>query len=1047
MSESPLNRLEFLKWVVVAFMVTMGSLWAAPFDQFSGAIPLSYHRQAASDLVYQGQLLLPDEARELFESGVIGDLSLISPNENTILWKDELSKPLTPSRLLEDDDLLEVIELVPRTETLIGQFILRALKVFPNGEKKVLRVVFDTKGHNNLLRKALLEKIGYRVPHIEHAPKINLKFKGVFSKNEMLKELKRGTFLEADRWVLNDLDEDSNIIQVQDVIILEDAEDEFYNLALGVIPSAKIQGRRILNSLLVPYNLVDIPESVNLMTWISGRIFNKQLVLDYEYGSEFNTPYEDAKWITRRILSLDLEDWKEIVSYGSYPEEVEVLVLNKILSRLIFLRKAFDLEDEYQKIPFDDSPSFGSRLKKGKLVGGVNWEGYAAHFAGTDPDDPLSLSEMWSFIGSKVISNVITTLITEFNKRFVPRTDLQFAIFDHQLDVAIKQFIDYLKTGQVSKVPFGFWHKKFFDINIIANREVIAGNYMGSDNIVQLADTIGTTLDLGIYIGTDGLPTNMIAQGNVKLNLYRTYTSLKPIKSIKASLKEPLRNMLVPLEKFLNAGPLEELEKLQKSQENPQIIAEKASHILKEFKESIGVGESIIIQTGIGPDLAFLVGQGITDYAQAYLKLQDKMTVITRLHIYRAGEDAFHIYNDPALVNQLDVSLTLKAYTQILNIGGQWNKGIARTEFFNINLGLDTLDDDPFRKNPDFFDNVKALTRALKWSRLDKLRSVQKPWTIYHDFSERKFSLDFLWLRHLRGKQQDQISIVHPSGQQKDFYRYTLGKRTGHDYQSFSLELIDSLLHELTEMSEYVTIRSTNSGNPADTFKGKSNSRVVNVEGLSSDIQLDSIYLGIDYRYKGWSATPKNIVSIFNKLNKKVANEIFPAEALNGSEKVRFYSVNMNISFYEMAFRHWLKVDRSVVRTAISKYYLSKVSDAQTFNSHVSRIWTKFSNVQKFYNQNKATQFAQALAKIVDDLEDSFSFEGLTYLSGGVNNLYVSGNLSGFRSRLENGDRDVFSHSVGMIGSEQPQGPLRTIQVQSGISEGEFLILWLMNRY
>lgn len=1037
-----------LTFILLGIFVTYANLFAAPFDQYPSAIPLGYQRQAASDLVYQGNLLLPDEARELYETGIISDLSLLNPTEDSILWKNELSRPLKYKTILETQDSLEVIETIPRTETLIGQFALRALKIMPNGEKKVFRVIFDPKGHNNLLRKALLEKIGYQVPALYHAPTLDLKFKGVFSKNEMLKELKRGTFLDVDRWVKNDPEEETDTIQVQDVFVLEDAEDEFYNLSLGVVPSSKIRGRRLLNALLVPYNLVDIPESVNLMSWISGRIFNKQLVLDYEYGREFSTSYEDARWITRRILSLSLNDWQEIVAFGAYPKEVETLILHKILSRVQYLGKTFALEKEYPSIPFQTSPNLAPRLKKGKLTGGVSWEGYASQFAGTNPDDPLSLSEIWSFVGSKAVTNVITTLMTEFNKRFVPRTDLQFAIFDHQLDLAAKQFVEFLKTGEVSKVPFGFWHTKFFDMNLIANREVIAGNYMGSDNIVQLADTVGASLDLGIYLGVDGLPSSsMMAEGSAKLNLYRTYTSLRPIKSIKSSLKEPIKNLLVPIEKFLDAKVLDELEALGRTETDSEVLVEKSAKLLKEFKDNIGIGESVIIQTGLGPDLSFLIGQGLGDYAQAYLRLQDKLTVISRLHIYRASEDSFHIYNDPALMNSFDISLTLKAYVQVLNLGAGFNKGIARTEFFNLNLGLNTMDNDPFEANPDFFDNVRALSRALKWGKLDKARSVQKPWVINHDFSERKFNFDFFWWRHQRGKQNDQMSITHPSGDKKDFYRYNIGKRTGYDYQSFALEVVDSLLNEIQEIGEYVSLRSTNSGNPADTFQGHSHTRLVSIEGESSELSLENIYLSVGYRYKGWSASPQRINSIFKKLNNTVGSTIFSPENLIGSGKIRFYAINLNIAFYEMAFRHFLKVDRSLVRAAMTKHYKFNTSDANTFNAHVSRVWTRFSKLQKLYRQNNSIEFGKALANLVNDLEGSFTFEGLAMLSGGVDNLYVSGHMSGFRSRLENGDRDIFSHTLGMIGSMSPQGPLRLIQTHSGMSEGEFLLLWLMNRY
>ena len=1038
--------------VLAATLISSLPLGAAPFDQYPSAIPLQYQRQAASDLVYQGAELLPDEARDLFERGVIKDLSYLNPSESSVLWKNNLAGPKTSALMLDETgEELAVIEVIPRAETLVGQFALRAFRLMENGEKKVFRVVFDPKGRNNLLRKALLEKIGYQVPRLQYVKDIQLKFRGVFSKNEAIKELARTTFLDATRWVRNGEDSESSTIEVQDVLILEDAEDEFYNLALGVIPSSQIRGRRLLNSLLVPYNLLDIPESVNLMSWIPGRVFNKQLVLDYEYGREFSTPYEDALWITRRILSLELHDWQEIIAAADYPKEVEVLVLNKVLSRLNFLRTTFKLQSQFPLIPFQSSPNHGARLKNGKLIGGVSWEGYATHFAGTDPDDPLSMTELWSFIGSKTMTNFIGTVLSEFNNRFVPKTDLGLAIFDHQLDVAAKQFVEFLKTGKVSKVPFGFWHKKFFDMNLIVNREVIAGNYMGSDNIVQLADTVGASLDLGIYLGTDGVPLpNVMIDGNAKVNFYRTYTHLRPIKSIKASLKEPLKNILVPLAKMMDARPLDELSLLASTQTNREELIKKAAALLATFKENVGIGESLIIQTGIGPDLSLLAGQGMGDYGSAYLRLQNKLTVISRLHIHRASKDLFHIYNDPALVNSFEISLNVGAHVQVLSMAKGWTKGKARTEFFNLNLELDTQAEDPFKLNPDFFDNVASLARAMKWGRLDQARSVQKPWVVEHDFSEKRFSFDFFWLRSVMGRQSDSMLITHPSGQSKKVYRHHIGKRSGLDYQSFALEAVDSLLDELTEIGDYVTLRSTNSGNPSDTFQGHSKSRVVSAEGAQDSAarpSLEDIYLSVNYRYKGWSAKPKKIKKIFNLLNNKVGHIIFPQESLYGSGKIRFYSVNMTIAFYEESIKHFLNLDRNLVSQVVRQHHRYPLAENETHDYQISRLWSKFNKIRMFYQNGRTENFVKALSELASDLENSLEFPGLATLSGGINNLYISGHLGGFRSQLENGDKDVFSHTVGMIGSESPQGPLRMIQTQSGMSEGEFLLMWLLHRY
>src|SRR5690606_29521084 len=73
-------------------------------SDISGLIPLNNQRPAASDLVYQGKLLLPDEARQLQSSGIIPDLSLINPDESSILWKDSYPKDiLTPDKAISID--------------------------------------------------------------------------------------------------------------------------------------------------------------------------------------------------------------------------------------------------------------------------------------------------------------------------------------------------------------------------------------------------------------------------------------------------------------------------------------------------------------------------------------------------------------------------------------------------------------------------------------------------------------------------------------------------------------------------------------------------------------------------------------------------------------------------------------------------------------------------------------------------------------------------------------------------------------------------------
>ena len=91
------------------------------------------------------------------------------------------------------------------------------------------------------------------------------------------------------------------------------SQDHYYNLSLGYLPPSVIQGRRLLNSILIPYALVEVPESVNMFPWHAGRIINKQFKMDFDNAENFSTTYGDARWMVRRIAALSRSDWKEVV--------------------------------------------------------------------------------------------------------------------------------------------------------------------------------------------------------------------------------------------------------------------------------------------------------------------------------------------------------------------------------------------------------------------------------------------------------------------------------------------------------------------------------------------------------------------------------------------------------------------------------------------------------------------------------------------------------------------------------------------------------------
>src|SRR5690606_35701427 len=133
------------------------------------------------------------------------------------------------------------------------------------------------------------------------------------------------------RWVAHE-EEGGDSLIMQDMIAMG-AEDEIYNLALANRLEAIAQGRRVINSLVLPFAVVNVPESINLLNWSAARIVSNHVMVDLDKATNFNCSYEDALWIFRRIEKLTRSDWEEIVDSSQLPASVKSILLEKLIGR------------------------------------------------------------------------------------------------------------------------------------------------------------------------------------------------------------------------------------------------------------------------------------------------------------------------------------------------------------------------------------------------------------------------------------------------------------------------------------------------------------------------------------------------------------------------------------------------------------------------------------------------------------------------------------------------------------------------------------------
>lgn len=547
------------------------------YNPIKGTIPLAYGHMPATDLVCdsdecgkgirKGDLLTTAQAdayykrryRETRCQWTLSDLEPVANFESRHIWKGLPIEQATKQANIDNDQLelsdLDTVDYVSDAWARFGNYRITVNKANFFGTPKQYTVMLSKTIHNFLLRKALLRKLGYKVPPVKYVKRLKINFPSEQKKKDFIKDISINNAGSFDRWVLS---ENGNQIVVQDLIVMEDQVFD-YNLSKGYLSEDVYQGKRIYDSLVLPFALVDVPESINLLDWTIGRRYSDNIVLKFKNAEQFNCSKDDATWMIRRLMHLKENDWQDIVDATELPPSVKLLLFEKLKSRRNHLAHLFGVQNI--NLPVDSVVSNSDDLVDGKIVQEF-YDGYSRRFKIPDPESPLSGSEMRALFKSKAITTGLELLLNAFNSASFLGTDINDKIIGFNKKIAEKA-ADNLTTNSTGKLPIDTYVFPTVKGSLILNRDIIAGSHLGTDNRIQLVDTVGASLSVGVFGGMTGVYSKTgeevitnegVVRQQVPVDLYtkadafvsRTYAHIKPITSIQKALKEKFRNMMVP---------------------------------------------------------------------------------------------------------------------------------------------------------------------------------------------------------------------------------------------------------------------------------------------------------------------------------------------------------------------------------------------------------------------------------------------------------------------------------------------------------------------
>ncbi len=1038
---------------VLLLSVVANAQQASDYTDFPGAVPrVAGTRSAATDLVYNGVTLTPDQADQLRATKKL-DLSSLNPANSDIWSPGAKSTTVSPLDIKSTGETFQYLDTV---SSMIGNFRFTVQKNDAGGVNRTYTVFFSKNVHNVLLRRALLMKMGYNVPDVKHLAKFSVKFNGAFSRNQFVESMGKDTFGDTGRWILNANDKDSDTAVLQDAVIIS-ADNQIYDLSQGSLTAEVVQGRRVLNSLLVPFNLVDVPESVNLLTWHPGRILNDMIYLPYGDADQLMPSYDDARWSAKLISTLTRDDFKQIVLAAALPPPVATLLLEKIISRRNTLMSYFGIQAP--KVAFNADVSLGKDLVNGKLVT-LDYAGYGSRFAYGDPLAPLSGAEIRAFAKSRLFGIAIDNAVNQFNLNILPRTDLNKKVYDHQIGNAQQNFLTFLKTGQPGKTPFGMWTTPMFAGNLIVSRDIVTGAYLGTDNLVQIADSFGFSVEGGLFVGVDGLPTQLSVSAQAKLGFVRTYTHIKPIKSIKAAVKEPFKNIVVPLLKKDFAKTLDVVAAMNPGTEVSEEMQNLITSTMGEFSKQLGVGESILITDALSKTAAATAGYGLAKNIDIYAALSASKVNIRRLQIFRKDDNTIQIYRDPANYSIMTAAIGFDAIIPIISIKLQRKSGTSQTFFYQLNIQPDA------EKNPGIIADVRALRATLLDNNTDAAEALAKPFQINHKFEEKSVDTKFLLWRWLGLETSDQIQAIAPTGEKKNFLYWSEAKMSGKSYEELATNVVARALEEATG-SHSIVVETPGTSLPGQGAFGNSVSRRTAFESelalAPSKKVINESYVEIAYEWKGWEISKEDILKIIKKISTKFSFNFYPPNVLKQTSKIQLYSLSLKMSIYQEGINTLANTDVKKFKDilirenkfddsgdCISGSVVAMYTRCDSVQRKAETAMRKFSRAQKKYfealKKGDANEASKQGLQMVSAVESLASTKGLVQLVGGVNNVFVQSSINGFRTNDEGGDTAIISDSLGQIGSAKRSGPLRFVQENLGMTDSEFFDYWILNK-
>ena len=901
--------LKFERIFAIALITFVSSI---SFSQ-SVSISLNKIQKPAMDLIdSNGEHIDIGDAAQMAASGI--DLSLYEPEPNK-MW-DGLERSMTDDGQTVYPESTVVYTSAEAINYNNFSFLSRVESKEQPGT--FFRLGLSRLSHSVMMRAALLRKLGFNIVLPKYYKKIRVEFESEEEKAEFIKMAEDGTItsLSDRKWILQNNTQDHSLVLAHAVI--EPMLPDMFEFHWGTAPNPDFHSAaverysrfRAYRSLILPFSLVDIPESVNRYSPKLGSIYSDYAILTHPYAkSFFATTVDDARWLLRKMAKLSLQDLKQIVAASGMPAEIQEIVLAKMIYRINNAYELFNTK-ELQSIA---NPSLNIQSANGLVVDGkVTQEfiaGYPVRYNHGERTSPYTEGDLSRYLQIDARSSVLKTAIDKLNAK-IQVLDVGNAVDRRSREIQ-NRINEHIKNNPDKPLyqKVETWGGPLFGFDVGASRHVATGTYYESSAPVQLIDNVRVGASLGYFQVIDGY-SKFAPNFGGNVSVVRDYTHVRPIASLKAGTEVSWGDIAVPRYMEQLAEILESNEMIQEGEMQIQPVDKFLNDMQEGEVFTITESVSLTAYAQVSSSVESLMGLDPVSFMNSVSIGGDTSKVVLRQTSISKVGGGVQVYVRRMDTKQKGLTFDLNYFINILRIRAQTTLADIKTDAFIINYTPKNLiETSEVEKLNQVRDDLRLALRAIFKSNDNEL--------LYGKFKTQKFEVDhkletkeikrkFLMFHSNRFSESHLLNIrypahpdypeMNPEDEEVTLFTYKQGKLTGKDPMGLFLDVVDGFLQN----SELGLARH-DSDNPANAPFGKGKWRVVNSEvDISKNIpQLDSM-ASIQRVWGGWKMKKNDFFDLMDSVTEEleglVPYRIIEKEAFHNVRSIDFYRITANAS-------------------------------------------------------------------------------------------------------------------------------------------------------